>query len=766
MSEHPVSNLVWGKERGVLMKEWEEAQIKKSEVWADRLRVKGIVVYDRMSRETCQKLTPSRTSASMIELQHPFDKEARKAIELADLCNYATMYYKDILTSRLQGAEVVTDLYEGSTHWTNTEVRLAAEGRLDLDRPVTNEEAPQALRNMSKGKAPGIDGLPTEWYIDQWDEVGDYLVEIFNNVLTGGRLSKGMCSDVISVLFKKGDSTKIRNWRLVSLLNVSYKILAKILARRLSKYLPDLVKGDQAAFIRGRSIFDNIITAIETLEEVQSKELNVAVLLLDLEKAYDRVNWSYVLSTLQWMGFGVNFINWVKSLYTFSMAAVIINGRLSGEFSLTRSLRQGCPLAPLLFAVQFDVVLNNIREHPQIRGMPTGPTSYKVKALADDLFAVSENSVESLTALKDCLDEFSSLSEAAINWHKSVYLLMEVYKLESEWGMKRVEQDKSERFLGVQIALLDCAAEQDDILLQKSLHRLVTWGMAPHLSIFGRALVLNGAMFALLWFVGTVRRIGDQTCKQLRRRAARFIWKPYAKEEENFLTKVAWEMLCLPRSEGRLGIHDPVRQNEAMLVNWVVKACLEEPIPHWVYLAEKILADEWNLSRSGDVWTCIFLYSFQRRRIRSPLWRALIQAWRKLRPDVWVEPVTKGEVLQQSIFENPRIRGEDDQWLGAESQSMGRKWIEKGIVRIKDIWDAFSEDWQSEEEVKARLGQMRQVGGKLEEVIKAIPDEWKRLLAPETVDPPGTWYVQDSQPDRKLWELVEIHPDGKRTFQG
>ncbi|GBG77079.1 hypothetical protein CBR_g23405 [Chara braunii] len=303
MLEHPISEKVWSKERLRLRAEWEEVEVKESEVWIERLRVRGIVVNDRMTKEAFHKLLPRQSRISMKELNHPFDQLAPVAKDLIHLCDYAALYYRDILTSRLQGADVRSDLYKTTSHWDNTTVRLSQSGKLDLDRPVTVLEAHEALKAMASGKAPGDDGLPSELFLVIWDVVGDSLVEIYNEVLLGGKLAANMSRGIISVLFKKGDKSEIRNWRPISVLNVSYKILAKVLARRLGRYLPDLVKEDQAAFIKGRSIFDNIVTTIETLEIIQDNQLDMAVLLIDLEKAYDRVNWSYVLSTLDWMGF-------------------------------------------------------------------------------------------------------------------------------------------------------------------------------------------------------------------------------------------------------------------------------------------------------------------------------------------------------------------------------------------------------------------------------------------------------------------------------
>ncbi|GBG88894.1 hypothetical protein CBR_g48506 [Chara braunii] len=146
-------------------------------------------------------------------------------------------------------------------------------------RSITVEETRQTLKYMAKGKSPGVDGLTVEFYMANWETLGRSLVEVYNEVLTDARLGKGMTHNIISVMFKKGDKAEVRNWQPISLLNVSYKILAKTLARRIARYLPSLIEKDQGAFVQGRSIFNNIVTAIETLEIVQREGLDMGVLI-------------------------------------------------------------------------------------------------------------------------------------------------------------------------------------------------------------------------------------------------------------------------------------------------------------------------------------------------------------------------------------------------------------------------------------------------------------------------------------------------------
>ncbi|GBG62169.1 hypothetical protein CBR_g29368 [Chara braunii] len=502
MEGHPITVLAWAAEREKRMAEWEKLQVEKEKWRKEVLEEKGIVTHDKMTRETFQKLQPRRTHLQMVELRHPADAMAPRATTASGMLEYAKIFYEDILTTRRPQDDTNTDLTLVSDMWNDTGVRLSTQARLDLDRPVTVEETKQTLRNMARGKSPGADGLTVEFYTKSWSWVGPILVALFNEVLDGGKLGSHMTFGIITLLFKKGDKAEVKNWRPISLLNVSYKILAKTLARRLARYLPDLVGEDQGAFVQGRSIFNNIVTAIEVLEIVQSENLDMAVLLLDLEKAYDKVGWTFVLTTLRHMGFGRGFCSWVTAMYTFSTSSVVVNGHISAPFRLTRSLRQGCPLAPLLFVLQMEVLLNRIRRHPDIRGLQLhNRKDCTVKALADDLLAVCENTVETLVALKDTIREYSELSEASVNWGKSTFLLPKSYALKVEWGMRRVEEGEEERFLGVLISLHIQESTQGLLLQQRIAARLNLWGRTWHLSIVGRALVANAALLTILWFV-------------------------------------------------------------------------------------------------------------------------------------------------------------------------------------------------------------------------------------------------------------------------
>ncbi|GBG66654.1 hypothetical protein CBR_g66790 [Chara braunii] len=420
----PITDLYWERRRDVWMNKWEILQVEQQEEWAKRARERGMTQMDRMSKETFRRLCPARQNGVIRALLHPFNSQADLAEDTESMAVYAATYYSDILTSRRPANQTLEELQSEEDLWQFTDKRLAQHERISLDRPLTLEELKAATTSMARGKASGDDGLPVEFYAATWETVGLIQLRLYNRVLEGEALTEDMCRGVITLLYKKGGKQNVRNWRPISLLNVSYKILAKALARRLANHLPEMVKADQGAFVKGRSIAENILVAMGALEIISREDRQVVVAMLDLEKTYDRVNWSFVLATLEHMNFGECFRKWVAVMYQSSTATVLINGSRSNNFHLSRSLRQGCLLAPLLFVVQMEVTLNAIRASPRIRGLQLRMDKVVTTgAIADDILLITEATSESMDAAKQILDQYSTMSEAQVNWDKSVYFL-------------------------------------------------------------------------------------------------------------------------------------------------------------------------------------------------------------------------------------------------------------------------------------------------------------------------------------------------------
>ncbi|GBG72515.1 hypothetical protein CBR_g12086 [Chara braunii] len=677
--------------------------------------------------------------------------------DTTSILEYARLYFLDILTSSRPITPDSGDRELQEELWASFDTRLPAHGKLDLDRPISLEELTVTLKGMKKGKCPGSDGLPVEYYQCFWEILGPELVTIFDKVLEGQDLGQDMRMGIISLLYKKGDRRNILNWRPISLLNTSYKILAKTLANRLKRYLAGMVGVEQAGFVRGRNIMNNIMLAVEALETMRDDQPEVIALLLDLEKAYDRVNWQFVLDTLKLAGFGESFCVWVRALYTKGVGRVMVNGDISEPFQLSRSLRQGCPLAPMLFVLQMEVLMSMIRKHPGIRGLRLGNGKQcKASAMADDLFALSINTEASLGALKECLDKYSKFSEALVNWSKSVAVLRHGTRMPVDWGLKCLPAEDCERFLGVQVGMLDGKLHASALVEKMVISRIGKVDSVKGSSILGRTLFLNTSVFSSIWYPGSIKHLEKKAYNRIRSLATRYLWKGSNDEEVGYIAKVAWRKIIGGKEDGGLGVLDPESQVNAFLARWVVSLLTSGDDHPWGDLAFRILQKDWGLSRSEDVCVALLTPSFVNSPVNSPVWKGILAAWKRVLPSQIKEPVTREEILAQHIFENKYIFNHDGlPWPAGDGPGQfGRAWIQRGISRITDLWNTDLGHWRSPVDVRTRLHHLHEVPSRVTEVINSIPQRWKDVLCNPAPAYEDSWIRgKSSEGAVRIWKV-------------
>ncbi|TWW81692.1 Transposon TX1 uncharacterized 149 kDa protein ORF 2 [Takifugu flavidus] len=184
-----------------------------------------------------------------------------------------------------------------------------------LEHPLSVPELYAALQNMQSLKAPGIDGLGVDFYKAFWSIVGQDLLDVFNESLRSGSLPLSCRRVVIALLPKKGNLQDIRNWCPVSLLCSDYKILSKALAIRLREAMEHVIHRDQTYCVPSRSMVDNIHLIWDVLEVSASLGTQVGLLSLDQEKAFDRVEHSFLWRTMERFGFSAGLIAMIKVLY-------------------------------------------------------------------------------------------------------------------------------------------------------------------------------------------------------------------------------------------------------------------------------------------------------------------------------------------------------------------------------------------------------------------------------------------------------------------
>lgn len=205
----------------------------------------------------------------------------------------------------------------------------------------------------------------------------------------------------------------------ISLLNHNVKIFTTIMAKRLNRFVAEYVHLNQTSFIPGTHISNNIRTMLNVIHHCKHKRILALIVALDAEKAFDRLEPAYLQVLLKFMNFGPAFLQAISALYDKPVMQLYINQCSSLDFSLTRGMRQGCPLSPILFAFSLEPLAYVIRSDSKITGVPIGVKCYKLNMFANDIVVYLSDPLRALSHLISTIDNFGLLSGFSINYSKS-----------------------------------------------------------------------------------------------------------------------------------------------------------------------------------------------------------------------------------------------------------------------------------------------------------------------------------------------------------
>ena len=225
-------------------------------------------------------------------------------------------------------------------------------------------EIRNASFTLNKDKSAGQDGITSEFYQQFWPKLTHILKEVYIEILENGELSPTIKNGLITLIYKKkGDPSVFKFWRPITLLTVDYKILSKILTTRLSKHMNDLLNPYQSRGPKERDIINNILNIQTILEYAEQNHESLALILLDNEKAFDRMEQNFVYKVLEKYNLHPNFIKWSKLLYKNITSKVIVNGKLASKFNIERSVLQECPISMLFFVLAAEPLISKMNNN-------------------------------------------------------------------------------------------------------------------------------------------------------------------------------------------------------------------------------------------------------------------------------------------------------------------------------------------------------------------------------------------------------------------
>ncbi|KAL4395796.1 hypothetical protein AHAS_Ahas01G0027700 [Arachis hypogaea] len=303
---------------------------------------------------------------------------------------------------------------------------LSHEAIESLTRNVSKEEVRKVIMGMNSFKAPGADGFQAFFFKEYWEVVGTEVWELVKKAFTGFDLDSALFDTLVVLIPKVDNLSRMKEFRPISLCNVIYKIITKVVVERLRPFLQDIIGPLQGGFIPERGAPDNIIVAQEVLHFMKKTKSKKGVLAfkIDLEKAYDRVSWEFLEQSLLMFGFPGTIVSLIMKCVKSSSLSLMWNGNRLDGFQPKRGLRLGDPMSPYLFVICMERLSCLIARKVEVgRWKPVtvsrgGPVISHL-LFADDLILFCKAKKSQVLHVLDTMATFCRASGMKVNFDKS-----------------------------------------------------------------------------------------------------------------------------------------------------------------------------------------------------------------------------------------------------------------------------------------------------------------------------------------------------------
>ncbi|KAK8942463.1 hypothetical protein KSP39_PZI008699 [Platanthera zijinensis] len=370
--------------------------------------------------------------------------------------------------------------------------------------PITETEIKGAVFSFGRNKAPGFDGVTHSFFTHFWSFTTPDLMAAIYEFFSTGIMDKNWKDTIVMLIPKCAHPNKPEHYRPISLCSSIYKVAAKIIANRIKPLLGGLISVEQAAFVPSRLLSDHCIIAQELIHRLHTTESRngYMAIKLDMEKAFDRIQWSFVRRVLQAFNFPPFWIKLIMECITHPRYGLLINGSKSEWIHAARGLRQGCPLSPYIFIMCSEFLSLSVKAspHPGV-GFKVSALAPKISHLlfADDTLLFGAATTSTAKEINSILHKYCLLSGEAINEAKSNVLFGPRVPLSSkvsilhELGHKGVNAIK---YLGITLRPGRIRASDFDVLLNDMTSKMRSWG-TRHLSLAGRIALLKSSLAAI-----------------------------------------------------------------------------------------------------------------------------------------------------------------------------------------------------------------------------------------------------------------------------
>ena len=398
------------------------------------------------------------------------------------------------------------------------------------------------------------------------------VLAVFDEFYQHSKFEKSLNATFIALIPKKNGASNIRDFRPISLVGSVYKILAKVLANRLKEVLNQLISESQNNFVGGKQILDSVLIANECVDSKMKSKIPGVICKLDIEKAYDHVNWEALLDLLKRMGFGVRWCRWIRTCISTVQFSVLFNESSADFFGSSRGLRQGDPLSPMLFLVMIEV-FNKMMKRAEGAGLlrgfraagrPGGGVGVSHLLFADDTILFCNANEEQILHIRMLLLCFQAVTGLKVNALKSEMVpigeVPNVFVLAEILGCR--VRSLPMTYLGMPLGASHKSPTVWNPILEKFEHKLASW-KKMYLSKGGRLTLLKSTVSSLPTYYLSLFTIPMHVKNKIERVQRDFLWG----DSKTHL--VGWDKVCAPLKNGGLGVRKLTTFNKALLGKWL-----------------------------------------------------------------------------------------------------------------------------------------------------------------------------------------------------
>ena len=444
--------------------------------------------------------------------------------------------------------------------------KLTEESKAKVEADIKLDELEKAVSDLNNNKAPGLDGLPAEFYKTTGGLINKEFLEVLNCQLARLRLVESDIHGATRLGPKVDGVPRVDQLRPITLLNLDYKILTKIITNRLVKVMEEIILSGQSCTVPGQNILfgaSNILSVIQYIEKYGGKAAAVSY---DLYKAFDRVCLAFLYRVMEKMNFGVKFIEWIRMCHAGATTCFILNF-LTRQMDLKISVRQGDPLAMILFLIYMEPLLMKIRssirgtffygerEHDfRKQGMDQWREAERCVNTKDTDFVDDTNIIiqneEDLVIVDRIFTQFEDMSGAILNRDSKTKIMgLGEWQGKQDWALPWVKVEGSLNIFGIKFyPTYEQTLEVNWNVAKKGfVDCLNAWKIRSLETIFQRVQVLTTFAMPKLWYKALLLPLPGKLAGQFEEEIRQFIWA-------GKLEKPAFAEMCNPVDQGGLGV--------------------------------------------------------------------------------------------------------------------------------------------------------------------------------------------------------------------